>query len=61
MLNTEIHNADLPQQQENPNTAFSGTTFTSPYALLLCEPMSSIVTNVPDRPELRSVSILGYN
>jgi hypothetical protein len=33
----------------------------SPYALLLREPTCSIVTNVPDRADVRSISILGYN
>jgi hypothetical protein len=33
----------------------------SPYAVLLREPICSIVTNVPDRQDLRFVSILGYN
>jgi hypothetical protein len=47
--------------EDGKQSASSAKQNVSPYAVLLREPICSIVTNVPDRQDLRFVSILGYN
>jgi hypothetical protein len=61
MPTIDTDSADLALQAKNREAATADNNAFSAYALLLREPMSSIVTNVPDRPDVRSVSILGYN
>lgn len=41
--------------------ACADRTMTSPYAQLLVVPTLTLVSDVYDRPDIRSVAILGYN
>jgi hypothetical protein len=61
MANANNHSPHVARHVEHCDAATAESKITSPYALLLREPMSTIVTNVPDRPDVSSVSILGYN
>lgn len=41
--------------------ACADRTMSSPYEQLLVVPMLTLVSDVYDRPDIRSVAILGYN
>jgi hypothetical protein len=43
------------------STDSRGTATRSSYGTLLDFPLSSLVSNVPDRPDVMTTAILGYN
>jgi hypothetical protein len=47
--------------KQTGKAADGGSKLFSAYRLLLQNPVSSIVGNVPERPEVSSSAILGYN
>lgn len=61
VLGTALHNAAPVTRTNHRNVSATDQRNVTPYTALMREPMSSIAANVPDRPDLRSVSILGYN
>ena len=61
VLSTALYNTGIGTRASDRQVLAADQRINSPYTVLLREPMSSIAANVPDRPDLRSVSILGYN